>query len=175
MQTVPKIHRPGGPVVATEVEEETKKVNVGYIVEHSHVAGKLNFSKVLTENPNKKTKKDDKWITILLYRPTVEYPLGAVISFDFGEHNGQATAVNTDLITTSSPLAEMFEYISNPDIVEDSSIEEVHPSSLARNFMMHTHSGLGKDSIKAFLIHQNIYTIIGWVGQKRIIVRKLEK
>lgn len=158
---------PAPPIVET-VEE--KKHQIGFVVEHFYVGNKVAYSKVLTDNPD---KKGEKWIVILLHRPTIKYPLGAVISFEFGNYEGKLTVNNADLVSPTSMLSPLFDYVTNPDVMEADNAKEYSLAFLAKEFAKHTHKGTGKEAVKQFLISQDIYTIISVLEDRKVIVRKL--
>ena len=160
------------PIDATVETVEKKKFQVGFVVEHSYIGNKVVYSKVLTENPNK-DKGSEKWIVILLHKPTVKYSLGAVLSFEFGEHEGKLTVKNADLLAATSIVSPLFDYITNPDVMEADNAKEYSLAYLAKEFVKHTHKGMGKEAVKSFLISQDIYTIITVLEDRKVIVRTL--
>jgi hypothetical protein len=156
----------------TTATDESVTHNIGFVVEHAHTGKALNYTKILTQNPNVKKGKD-RYMVILFHRPTIEYKLGSVVTFEFGEYNGKMTATKVDLVSTKSVLSDFFDYISDPNLVEETAPEEISLSNIAKQFMLHTHTGTDKAAFKQFLISQEIYTVMCWLGQRRIIVRKL--
>lgn len=161
------------PPTATIVEAvDEKKHQIGFVVEHFYVGNKVAYSKVLTTNPSK-DKGAEKHLVILLHRPTIKYPLGAVISFEFGNYEGKPTVENADLVSPTSMLSPLFDYITNPDVMEADNAKEYSLAYLAKEFVKHTHKGTGKEAVKQFLISQDIYTIISVLEDRKVIVRKL--
>lgn len=138
----------------------------GYVLQHKMTDSELVYTKVLHQKDNK------DWQIILLYKPTVKFPLYSKIEFKLGKHNGKDTVVDPVILEQTTPLDRLMQYLNDPDVMEDTDIGSITEFEIAQKFLSVNHVGDSVNKrISNFLRSLGIHSIIGWVGNS-IIYRK---
>lgn len=138
----------------------------GYILQHKMTDSELTYSKVLHQ------KENGVWQIILLYKPTVKFPLYSKIEFKLGKHNGKDTVVDPVILEQDTALDKLMLYINDEDVMEDINISSITEFELAEKFLSVNHVGDSVNKkISNFLRSVGIHSIIGWVGNS-LIYRK---
>ena len=138
----------------------------GYILQHKMTESELTYTKVLHQ------KESGDWQIILLYKPTVKFPLYSKIEFNIGRHNGKDTVIDPVIVQQVTPLDNLMRYLTDEDVMEDTDIGSITEFEIAQKFLSVNHVGDSVNKkISNFLRSIGIHSIMGWVGNS-IIYRK---